>query len=201
VAKNLTDSKLEKLIRQNEAEQAKFKFKKDLFAANRFGPLVFLLAFGVIGSLLAFNTFAASDPQAGGGQAKGRIWLLSDRSVATLDNSITVQVWADNAGQAVNAMMAQVEYPDDKLQFVQSDTPPNRQVQTQVVNTGRKVVIARTGDDTETSSKRITSLTFKPKAMGDVSLRILADKSEIRRSSDDVDILGASEGVRLTVTE
>jgi hypothetical protein len=198
VAKKRIDPKLERLIKQNQAEQIKFKVSKNMFAANRFGPLIFLLAFGILGSVFVFNSFAASDSQTT--QPKGRIWLLSDRTTATLGNAVTVQVWADSAGQSVNAVQAHVEYPDDMLEYVQSDTPDDRKVETRVVNTGKRIVIARVGN-AETAGKPITSLTFRPKAKGDITLRIVSDESEIRRSSDNEDILGKSDGVQFTVTE
>lgn len=109
-----------RLTEQNRLEAARFaKIKSGMFKANRFGPLMFALSFGIIGVYFAVMTFAAT-PEVNGRQVNLTI-EPSTRSIKK-GQPVVVRVWSDSMDQAVGAVQADLLYPSDKFELTAVDT-------------------------------------------------------------------------------
>lgn len=111
----------ERRLRQQNLELLRplKRLPKVAFGSNRFGPLMFLLAFGIVGMYFGVMSFAS--PVDSAGRAVNLSVEPSQRRLVA-GETITVRVWEDSLSVPVNAVKAQLTYDKDAFDFVAIDS-------------------------------------------------------------------------------
>jgi len=81
--------------------------------------MFFVVAFAVITSLSAYSTQAAKSTPI---LKTPNLSLVTSNNNLSSNGTLAVQVWADTGSQVVNAVRADLNYPMDKLNYVNIDT-------------------------------------------------------------------------------
>lgn len=200
----ITD-KERRLIEQNQAEARRLSgLKTNIFTANRFGPLMFALSFGVIGVYFAVMGFAATPATA------GRTASLSIEPAARSikkGQTVAVRVWSDSMDQPIASVQAGLVYPADKFDFVAVDASQSAFVTEDAteLETGT-VTVRRSAAATEaamlTGRQLVAKVTFRAKAdttTGSADMWFSAD-SRLLRASDRTNILERTDGSRYYIS-
>ena len=166
--------KLSKLVKQNRASRPSSSKVSRLFSSNRFGPLVFLLVFSVIGAVFIYNSSAAPRQRGGGGTTTGSqatMYITPNKQRLALDGSLTANIWVNSYSQPVNAVQAILTYPADKLFYVSSDATSSQfTIQAESTNTEGQLIIARGSTTPLTGDQLVATVVFKPKVAGKAAL-------------------------------
>lgn len=194
------NKKLAKLIKQNKQEGgSKLPLSDKLFAANRFGPLVFLLVFGAAGAAFIYSSSAA--PTQKGNTNTGSSMYITPNKQRLGQDSLIANVWVDSRSEPVNAVQAVINYPADKLTYVSSDSSSSQfTVQAESTNTAGRLVISRGSTTPLTGDQLIATVVFKPVSgsTGKASLTFDAS-SQLLSSSSHLNILGQTTGGQYTL--
>jgi hypothetical protein len=177
------DKKLAKLTKQNKASTPRFASAAKLFAANRFGPLVFLLVFTTAGAAFIYQS-GASPTNKSGSSTGATMYITPSKQTLTPSDSLIATVWVDSRRLPVNAVQAVIMYPADKLSYTSTEAASSQfTVAAQSDETPGKIVIARGSTTPLTGSQLVATVVFKPLvSSGKASLTI--DKSSQLLSSD-----------------
>lgn len=190
----MTD-KERRLQQQNIAWQNKLKKVSPIqFTANRFGPLMFAMTFGVIGMYLAVMTFAS--PAGGGLRAASLTIEPSSRQVAA-GQTLTVRIWADSLDQPVNAVEAHLAYPHETFEFVSMDSSASSfSVDRASRPDAGRIVISRAATDPQGLIGRqlVAKVVFRAKGDAATASMSFAEGSKLLRAYDQTDILERTDG-------
>jgi len=119
--------KMRRLTEQNRTQEEQLRRAARIspvnFNRNRFGPLVFLMAFGVAG--LYFITFSSASPAADTVRAVSLTVEPESRQVGN-GELLTLRVWADSLDKPMAAVEAQLSYPTDRFEYVGFDAGASR---------------------------------------------------------------------------
>lgn len=183
----LAEVKLRQIERQNqELEQRLPKTPLVNFNVNRFGPLMFAVAFGLGGLLFVFNSMAAPAVQPSPGSLIAEV-----PSNIAAGQVTTVNVWADSIDQPVDKIQVHLMYPENSLEFVAVDTAGSAFEVDEATehSTGRVYIARRVGDGRPLSGRQLVArLTFRAKQTHSATLGF-SHESRLFRAGDHLNLL------------
>lgn len=193
------NKKLAKLVKQNNTNKSAFSATNKLFSANRFGPLLFLLVFSVLGAIFIYSSSAAPRQRGGDAGSQTTMYITPNKQRLALDGSLVASVWVNSYSQPVNAVQAILTYPADKLFYVSADTTSSQfTIQAETTNNEGRLVIARGSTTPLTGNQLVATVVFKPKASGKAALNFDAT-SQLLSSETNQNILSLRTGGQYTL--
>lgn len=195
------NKKLARLIKQNnQSGGSRLPIADKLFSANRFGPLVFLLVFGLAGVAFVYSSSAAPSQKGGPGSSTGISMYITPSKQQLNRDSLIANVWVDSRNEPVNAVQAIINYPADKLIYVSSNSDSSQfTIQAETANTEGRLVIARGSTVPLTGDQLVATVVFKPTdSTGKAALNFDA-ASQLLSSNTNQNVLGQTVGGQYTL--
>lgn len=115
-------------------------------------------------------------------------------------NNITIGVRVNTGGENVNAVQANLSYPDDKFEYISITTSSTFPLEVESSGGGGSVRIARGNFSGVTGDQLVASVTFKARTTTGTAAVSFAGGSAITRSSDSSNILSGTTGSSYSVT-
>lgn len=196
----LTAKEKERRLREQNFElQARLKRSPSaIFGVNRFGPLMFAAAFGLIGIYFAVSSYA--NPTVSYGRTVNLSLEPSDRKVVR-GQTLTVRVWADSLNHPMGAVQARLMYPADKFEFVTVDTTASAFItETAAATADGTVLLSRSTPDGLTGRQFVAKVTFRAKSTAGSASLWFAEDSKVLRSTDQANILEETSGGQYVVS-
>ncbi len=147
---------------------------------------------------IAGGIFMAGAAQAAG---SGTLTLTPASGTYTVGQAIVVSVYANTGGAPINAVEADVAYPQQKLQFESLDTSASAfSIAAAGSGSGGTVQVARGNIQPVTGRVLVAVINFKVIAAGSAALHFLAS-SALVTSTDNTNALGSTSGAAYTLTQ
>jgi hypothetical protein len=184
------NQKLKALIKQNQAEAAMLRPKRGgMFAANRFGPLVFLLIFTAAGG--AFMYQSGASPLDGTSGNTAELYVTPRKLADAKGSELVASIWANSHSQPVNAVQAVITYPPDKLRYIESDASSSQfTIQVDSQASAGKLVVSRSSAQPLTGNQLVAGVMFERAQAGSSDITIQVDgTSQLLSSNDGQNIL------------
>ncbi len=184
----------ERRLRQQNLETQRLlsRLPKVAFGFNRFGPLMFLLAFGIVGMYFGVMSFASPGDTAG--RAINLSVEPSQRRLVAGD-TLTVRVWADSLSVPVDAVKAQLAYDKDSFDFVAIDAIASSFSSDDLSEPNEQgVLLSRRASTGLIGRQLVASVVLRAKATtGNVSLWF-DDSSKLMHATDQTNVLQRTSG-------
>jgi hypothetical protein len=191
--KQLAADKVRRLRQQNQEGLKKLKgIPVDTFKANRFGPLMFAMAFGLAGAYFAVSSFASP-------QVPARAPMLAIepavRQVAP-GETLKLRIWSDSLDKSVNAVQAHIDYPTQTFDLVGIDATDSAfDLDGASTSQAGMVVLSRRSAQPEglVGRQYVGSLILRARQAGGPADVHIGEASRLLHSSDAIDILQRRE--------
>ena len=157
------------------------------FRANKLTILILLIVAAITGGYIYYQD--QNPPGKNGGSAS--LSLTANNKKVPKDHILTTAIWVDTGNQPVNAVQANLYYPNDKFGFVSIDSGGSAfEVEAQAIGGGGVIKIARGHIGSVYGRQLVAKVNLKAKANSGKAKLEFAKGSAVVRSTDNVDILG-----------
>jgi hypothetical protein len=182
--------------KNNKAKSKKFSIKNFNYTGKYF---VLTLVFAATASLLLVPTFAArgGNSNKGNKQAGPGIVLKSASNSVKNGEIFTVEVWTNSLDNLVNAVQAEITYPESKLQFVEVNSIGSAySISAEEVATGGLIKIVRAANPAVSGNQKVATITFKA-VDGNGKVNISSSSSALVSAETNTNIASSNNGVSI----
>lgn len=189
--------------KNNKAKSNKFNIKNFNYTGKYF---VITLVFAATASLLLVPTFAARGGNSGNSNKGNKqtagpgIVLKSASNSIKNGETFNVEVWTNSLDNLVNAVQAEISYPESKLQFVEVNSVGSAySISAEEVATGGLVKIVRAANPAVAGNQKVATITFKA-IDGSGKVNISTSNSALVSAETNTNIASSNNGVSIRLS-